>query len=74
MTAILQYVIYERPRDFPTAYVVREWSITKAGPKAGRTLTTTALTLEEARTFVPADATRVQGRDTDEPQIIEVWM
>ncbi len=37
--AIRQFVIYERPADYPDGYVVREWQITSGKAEPGQAWT-----------------------------------
>ena len=67
------WVVYERPKDYPTSYVVRRHDITREGSYATPDHTVHA-TLEEARTAVPYWAMRMERNPRDEPQILECWV
>lgn len=73
---IYLWVIYEHPKDFPDHYVVRRWQLLGdvCAPKMDIE-GSPALTLEEARAFVPNGASCI-GRDpyNDDPVIKEVWI
>lgn len=71
--ALHQYTIYNKPKDFPTKFVVRLWIIGPGTAQAGP-LICTANTLEEARESLPDGVERVQVGDPDEKSIAEVWM
>lgn len=69
------YVIYEKPKDFPTGFVVRKMVIQRGNPipiPAG--VLGTADTLEKARQFLPPGLTNLHRDPRDEPQIVETWM
>ena len=70
--AIRQFVIYERPADYPDGYVVREWQITPGKAEPGQAWT--AATLEAARSLLPTGVTLIAGRGQNEPPIVEVWI
>lgn len=67
------WVIYERPRDYPTSYVVRRHDLTSHGMFATPHHSIHA-TLEEARAAVPEWTVRLERDDDDEPQIVELWI
>ena len=67
------WVVYERPRDYPTSYVVRRHSITDVGSYATSDHSVHA-TLEEARAAVPPWTARLERDPNDEPQILESWI
>lgn len=72
-TVLSMYVVYERPRDYPTSYVVRRHAITPQGHYATPDHTIHA-TLEEARAAVPQWMVRMVRHPNDEPQIVECWV
>lgn len=68
----VQYVIYERPKDFPNNYVVRRYTFFPGRVEIGEYLL--ADSLEQARSFIPLGFVPI-GRDpTDDPVIIETWI
>lgn len=74
MTTI-QYVIYEKPMDYPNKFVVRRFVL--AHGDFGPQLVPVGVvdTLDEARKLVPSDFNYCFPRlPQDEPQIREVWM
>lgn len=65
--------IYEKPLDFPNAFVARVWD--GAGPRATNTIIM-RFSLQECREDIAAAGfmvrfPRVEG---DEPHIVETWM
>ena len=70
------YVMYERPRDYPDAYVLRRWSIVPGQPEpvSSDPPVCVAPTREAAERQVPAGLTRVGPWQGDEPQIIGVYV
>ena len=71
--AVKQYAIYERPDDHDEGYVLREWLILPGQTLPGDSHK--AATLEEARTLLPDDVSRVsQGPEPDAHTLVEVWM
>jgi len=71
--ALHQYVIYNKPKDCPTKFVVRVWIIGPGTAQAGPVVCTVN-TLEEAREHLPDGVACVQMGDPHEPCIAEVWM
>lgn len=71
--AVAIYTIYDHPRDFPAAFVVREWRVTEAGPVPGRAWR--SATLDGARRRVPAQASHCLARDPeDDRTVVETWI
>lgn len=71
---LLTYAIYDRPKDYPTGFVVREWALT-----AGKSLPTplaasTCSTLEAARRLIPVGKVRISRHPLDERSVVEVWV
>lgn len=71
--SLSMWVIYERPRDYPTSYVVRRHAIGPGWTHATPDFSLHA-TLEEARAAVPLGAVRMERNPQDEPQILECWI
>lgn len=71
---LTQYVIYERPRDFPNHWVVLAWDIVRGQleptPHGDVVL---ADSLEAARDSVPPGLIRLGRNPSDEQTIVEVW-
>ena len=68
-----QYVIYNKPKDCPTKFVVRVWIIGPGTAQAGPMICT-ADTLEEARASLPDGVVMLPRFQEDDPVIEEVWM
>lgn len=66
------YVIYERPRDYPDRYVLRQWIIDGEARPTGWFVV--AETLDAVRKFVPRQCIRFERNPSDEPQIVESWI
>ena len=69
------WTVYERPRDFPNEFVVREWHVV-AGKVISRQAAgaLTAPTLEQARKLVPQDCVCMPRQEGDDPVIVETWI
>lgn len=68
-----QYVIYKKPKDYPTKFVVRVWIIGPGTAQAGPMICA-ADTIEEARVSLPDGVDQMPVFDNDDPVIAEVWM
>lgn len=71
MSELRQFVIYDHPTDCPDAFVVREWSVSAAGPRPLGAQT--APTLDDARELVPEGLVNVGRTPQDDHKIVEVW-
>lgn len=71
MTSLTQYVVYERPADYPDGYVLRLWVVDANGPVPGEARCFD--TLEKARLAVPDGFIRLPRAADDDPSIVEVW-
>lgn len=67
-----QFVIYERPRDYPDKFVVRRFRIVP-GKIIPDDNVAVFNTLDEAREFIPYHLINIGRQEKDEPQIVEVW-
>jgi hypothetical protein len=89
VTTLSMYVIYERPRDWPESFVVREWvqhrpevpkpepgtlAIAIIPPAEPGKIVAVRDTLEHARAAVPAGTVNVGREPDDDPKIVEVWL
>lgn len=66
------FVIYERPTDYPTRYVVRKWHTLNGLPHPSDYFTLHD-TLEEARATVPPFMVRFPRDPKDMPCIVESY-
>lgn len=71
---MFQYCIYERPEDYPTKYVIRQWMIMDGNPVPVPGLCGTADTLEEVRVMVPRGHVCLARNEEDAPCIVETWI
>jgi hypothetical protein len=66
-------VIYDRPKDRPDGFVVREWIITPGSVVPARVLGENLATIEAARELVPAGLVNIGRQPDDDAKIAEVW-
>lgn len=73
-TVLTQYTIYERPKDHPDSFVVREWLIVRGldNPVPGE-LVRVAATLGDARAAIPDGLFNLGRSPGDDPVIVETW-
>lgn len=68
---MIQYIIYNKPKDFPNHYVIRSWcieDILNAQEIIGK-----ADSLEEIRQKLPENLIKLPIYEEDDPVISEVW-
>lgn len=70
--ALVMYVIYERPRDFPTEYIIRRWAATRR-QFVERQIFGRGLTLEYVRSLLPRGLSCLRECGAD-PVILETWL
>lgn len=71
---IEQWVVYEKPRDYPDSFVARQWLIDKDGPRFGGAVLVSD-SLESIRRALSAAGLTCLARDpNDDPVIVEVWL
>lgn len=70
--ALIQYVIFEKPRDYPDHFVVRRFHIAN-GEIQAELHCELATSLDEARSHVPRGMCRIGRLENDDPQVVEVW-
>lgn len=69
------YVVYDHAADFPGKVVVRRWVIGASGePRAEKTPTAIADSLDEARRAIPPGRYRQAPHPNDDLAIAEVWL
>lgn len=68
-----QWVIYERPRDYPQDFVVREWLIVRGSSPQPTINVRLAPTLEQARACVPRGLFCIPRSPGDDAVIVETW-
>jgi hypothetical protein len=67
------YTIYERPRDYPDHFVLREHHVTGDG-NCPSLVACIGPSLEAVRKFVPDGTVNLGRMPQDEPQIVETWV
>lgn len=67
------WVVYEKPLDFPTKFVLRKWEVTtQTTPTA---VFFVADSLKDIRKFLPAGVgTRLERSPQDDKCIVESWV
>jgi hypothetical protein len=71
VTDLRQYTIYDHPRDYPDAFVVRAWEIGPGTMTPGQPRT--APTLEAARKLIPPGLYCLGRAADDDSTIVETW-
>lgn len=73
--ALVLFVVYERPRDFPRSFVVRRHYVLEGGAMQAEAVPLAVVdTLEQARAALPPGLHQIARADGDEPQIVETWL
>jgi hypothetical protein len=71
---LTQYVIYDRPSDFPDCYVVRPWHVIRGSSEpVPSPFVMLAASLERARRRVPRGLVCIPRQPGDDRTIVEVW-
>jgi hypothetical protein len=73
MSAMLAWVIYEKPSDFSEQYVIRIHNITDEGLKPTHYFWVVD-SIDKARACVPSYLVRFVREEADEKQIVETWL
>jgi hypothetical protein len=71
--ALPMVVIYDRPRDLPGGFAVRQWAVSPGVVAPVKLLGSDLLSLEAARELVPAGLVNIGRAPDDDPKIVEVW-
>lgn len=66
--ALLMFLIFERPADFPDKYVARLYDTHKR-----TSFCTLSDTLEQARESIPRGLTRIERGCFDPKELVETW-
>lgn len=69
-----QYIIYARPSDYPSHFVVRRATIRLRSVHMHDPPHALKATLEEARDTLPEGLVRINRQEQDDPVIVEVWI
>lgn len=70
--AVRMFAVYERPADYPSGWVVREWLLGAGEAQPGDARR--ADSLEDAHRLLPRDVTRVDWPGEPDPHIVETWL
>jgi hypothetical protein len=73
MSAMLAWVIYEKPSDFSELYVIRIHDITTEDLKPTNYFWVVD-SIDKARACVPNGLVRFMREEADEEQIVETWL
>ena len=69
------FVVYEKPKDYPDEYVIREHIVTRDGRQlANAVLYGRGMTLAYVRTLLPNGLRNIGRFHDDDPVIMEVWI
>lgn len=72
---MVQYCIYDHPRDYPEHYVVRRWEVREGMDAPVLSLDVVlASTVDEAREAIPPGFACIGRFTNDDPVIAEVWI
>lgn len=73
--ALVLFVVYDHPTDFPRSFVVRRQYVLEGGAVHVEPLPFAVEdTLERARAALPPGLHRIGRAPEDEPQIVETWL
>jgi hypothetical protein len=70
MTTLFLYTVYKNPKDYPSKFVVRRFSLEKPDPKP----MIVCDSYEAAIAVIPIGCIRTLRHPEDEPQILETWL
>ena len=68
--ALVIFVVYERPRDYPEEFIVRCWR----GETIDREPFARGRNLDEVRAQLPPGLFRMAAMPGDDPVILETWL
>jgi len=69
------YTVYDHPKDYPEAFVVRRFRITKDGPLPDDRFLFISIDLDTCRELMMMmQLTRVMRDADDDPVILETWL
>jgi hypothetical protein len=74
--ALSMWTVYDHPRDYPDCFVARRWESSGGSPEPVATADMIAAhDLKELRDcFFNAGLVVIPRAESDQPQIVEVWM
>ena len=70
---LFMWTIYDRPRDYPSGFIARPFTITANGPRPAF-FALTAQSLAEIRNMLPPGLVRIERDPAGEPHIVECWL
>lgn len=70
--SMTMWVVYEKPSDFPSGFVVRKWEVVRGRELAGGAIT--AVTLHDARLLIPKGTVNIGRFNLDDATILEIWI
>lgn len=74
---MIVYTVYEKPQDYPTEFVVREWFCggDNGEVRGNNNIFLRKKTLEEIRrNLIRLGLTCIGRKETDDPVIVESWV
>ena len=71
--ALMIWVIYDHPRDFPDGYVLRPQALVE-GVLIVSAVAWSAATPDKLEAILPAGVTRIGPQEGDDPVIMSVWI
>ena len=71
---LVMYVVYCKPLDYPSGYVVRLWTVTPTGCAFNPDPLCLADNLETARAAIPDEFVCLARHPDDDPCIVETWI
>lgn len=70
---LVQFVVYEKPLDYPGKFVLRKWEV-QANKLIPVPEVVTEDSIEKLRKHIPRGMIRMERHPQDEPQIVEIWL
>lgn len=71
---MIQWVIYDHPRDHPTMFVARKWWIDAGGPKPTTDMMLSENVKDLRNAMIHMGLTCLHRAPNDDPAILEVWI
>jgi len=72
LDVIEQWVVYDRPADYPTGFIARRWEITR-GYVHWTADSIKGDTLQAVRRKLPRGLVKLTRAPEDDPRIVEAW-
>lgn len=74
LTVLVQFVIYNSPKDYPGQFVCRRWLIFPGKVAPDERIFCSGSTLQKVRNKIPANLHCVPRSPGDDPVIVETWL